>query len=95
MSPQKPVEYEGMVPRAVARRRLRAISSEIDAITDRRLAAWGDLALHPSGRTVARIKVLSHRLTSLWAEAGELKALIRGTRRTTRESRASQPGSEA
>jgi hypothetical protein len=63
--------------RRAARRRLERISAEIDAVTARRVSAWGDLARRPSRATAFQIKALSDRLTSLWSEARVARACIR------------------
>ena len=57
-------------------RRLQTVSAEIDVVTERRVRAWGDLSLRPSGTTTAQIKALSERLTTLWSEARALRACV-------------------
>jgi hypothetical protein len=74
------VQHEAAMRRA-ALRRLQRISAEIDAVTERRVAAWGELAQRPSRASATQIKALSERLTSLWSEARAMRACVRNGER--------------
>jgi hypothetical protein len=62
--------------RRAAFRRLQTVDAEIEAVTERRVKAWGDLSRSASEATTAQIKALNERLTALWSEARALRACV-------------------